>query len=227
MTLEGALSNLDGLVDLGGPVIAILLAMALIALACIIFKLFQFLRARVGRHDRLRQASIALDQGDRSEALRLAKASRSHLAPLFVQMLTHKDGADPAPFQARIEAEANERLDRLEGGFRLLDSIAQVAPLLGLFGTVLGMIDAFQALQDAGDSVDPSVLAGGIWVALMTTAAGLAVAMPTSLVLTWLETRAEAERALADSLIRRAFCPIAPMEDPAPIVAGTQAPSLA
>lgn len=227
MTLEGALSNLDGLVDLGGPVVAILLAMALIALACIVFKLIQFLRARVGRHDRLRQASIALDQGNRSEALRLASASRSHLAPLFVQMLTHKDIVDSVAFQARVEAEANEQLDRLEGGFRLLDSIAQVAPLLGLFGTVLGMIDAFQALQEAGDSVDPSILAGGIWVALMTTAAGLAVAMPTSLVLTWLETRAEAERALADSLIRRTFCPITPKEVSEPSNTRAVAPSLA
>ena len=60
----------------------------------------------------------------------------------------------------------------LEGGFRLLDTIGQTAPLLGLFGTVLGMIDAFQALQEAGQAVDPSLLAGGIWVALLTTAAG-------------------------------------------------------
>ena len=57
---------------------------------------------------------------------------------------------------------------------------------MGLFGTVLGMIDAFRALQAAGDAVDPSVLAGGIWVALLTTAAGLGVAMPTSLALTFL-----------------------------------------
>lgn len=53
------------------------------------------------------------------------------------------------------------RFARLESGFRLLDSVAQLAPLLGLFGTVLGMISAFQALQAAGAQVDPSVLAGG------------------------------------------------------------------
>jgi biopolymer transport protein ExbB len=79
--------------------------------------------------------------------------------------------------------------------------IAQMAPLLGLFGTVLGMIDAFQALQEAGDQVDPTVLAGGIWVALMTTAVGLAVAMPTSLILTWLESRVAAERIATDEAI--------------------------
>ena len=76
----------------------------------------------------------------------------------------------------RLQAEAEVRFARLEGGFRLLDSVAQLAPLLGLFGTVLGMIEAFQSLQDAGSQVDPSLLAGGIWVALLTTAVGLALA---------------------------------------------------
>ncbi|MEJ6392164.1 MotA/TolQ/ExbB proton channel family protein [Gymnodinialimonas sp. 2305UL16-5] len=208
MTLEGALSNLGGLVDLGGPVVALLLAMSLISLAVILYKIGQFLKAGVGRHTRLRAASVALDRGDRAEARRLTAQSRSHLAPLFDHMLDRMNAADPETYQARVEVEAAERLDALERGFRLLDSIAQIAPLLGLFGTVLGMIDAFQALQSAGDSVDPSILAGGIWVALMTTAAGLAVAMPTSLVLTWFESRTEAERAMADGLIRRAFCPV-------------------
>ncbi len=60
------------------------------------------------------------------------------------------------------------------------------------------MIEAFQALQSAGAQVDPSLLAGGIWVALLTTAAGLAVAMPASVVLSWFEARMAEERTLAD-----------------------------
>ncbi|MEM9754801.1 MAG: MotA/TolQ/ExbB proton channel family protein, partial [Pseudomonadota bacterium] len=119
---------------------------------------------------------------------------------------------DRTAFEARLATAATERIDRAERGFRLLDSIAQVAPLLGLFGTVLGMIDAFQALQDAGAQVDPSVLAGGIWVALLTTAVGLGVAMPTSLILTWLETRVDADRAFAERMLGRLFCPMP--EDP-------------
>ena len=217
MNLESGLSNLSGLVDLGGPVVALLLVMSLVALAVVIYKLGQFLRAGVGRHGRLTHASAAFDRGARREARRLAGESRSHLAPVFLSLLDGMgEAADPSSFRARMEAEAAERLDRLERGFRLLDSIAQVAPLLGLFGTVLGMIDAFQALQAAGDNVDPSVLAGGIWVALMTTAAGLAVAMPTALALTWFETRAEAERAFADGLIARAFCPVPDRAVPEP-----------
>ena len=83
-----------------------------------------------------------------------------------------------------------------------------MAPLLGLFGTVLGMIDAFRALQAAGDAVDPSVLAGGIWVALLTTAAGLGVAMPTSLALTFFESRAARERARIDLALESLFHPM-------------------
>jgi biopolymer transport protein ExbB len=221
MNLEAGISGLSGFVDLGGPVVAVLLAMSLVALAVVIYKLGQFIALGVGRHDRLARACAALDRGARGEARRLAGESRSHLAPVFLGLVDRMDRArDREAFRARVEAEAAERLDRLERGFRLLDSIAQVAPLLGLFGTVLGMIDAFRALQEAGSNVDPSLLAGGIWVALMTTAAGLAVAMPTALALAWFETRAEGERAFADGLVGRALCPMpSPEPESAPSAA--------
>lgn len=63
------------------------------------------------------------------------------------------------------------------------------------------MIEAFQSLQSAGAQVDPSILAGGIWVALLTTAVGLVVAMPTAVVLSWFEGRMDAERVISDKAI--------------------------
>lgn len=65
------------------------------------------------------------------------------------------------------------------------------SPLLGLLGTVLGMIEAFRQLASSGSQVDPSVLSGGIWQALLTTAAGLSVAIPVVLLHSWLERRVE------------------------------------
>jgi biopolymer transport protein ExbB len=65
--------------------------------------------------------------------------------------------------------------------------------LLGLFGTVLGMIEAFRAMEAAGARVDPSILSGGIWQALLTTAVGLGVAIPVSIAHSWLERRVEVE----------------------------------
>lgn len=102
--------------------------------------------------------------------------------------------------EAEVSRVAGARLHDLQRGFRALDAISQVAPLLGLFGTVLGMIEAFRKLQEAGNAVDPSLLAGGIWVALLTTATGLAIAMPVSLILAWFETRLENERVEIETL---------------------------
>ncbi|WP_172292714.1 MotA/TolQ/ExbB proton channel family protein [Pseudoruegeria sp. HB172150] len=195
--------RVQGIVDLGGPVVALLLVLSVLSLAVILYKLWHYAASGVGRHRRIRLALQDLDAGRLKAAREKLKASRSHLAPILLRAVENPS----AETKTRVEAEAALRLDKLERGFRILDSIAQIAPLLGLFGTVLGMIDAFQALQEAGSSVDPSTLAGGIWVALMTTAAGLAVSMPTSLMLTFLESRVSRERALAEIAVETVFCP--------------------
>ena len=88
---------------------------------------------------------------------------------------------------------------------RILEVIATLSPLLGLFGTVIGMIDAFQQLESAGSAVDPSILSGGIWVALLTTAAGLAVAIPSIILLNYLEGIAEKYKAEMEDSITRVF----------------------
>jgi biopolymer transport protein ExbB len=78
---------------------------------------------------------------------------------------------------------AKTHLNTASAGLRVLELISTIAPLLGLLGTVLGMIAAFQALQESGSRADPAILAGGIWEALLTTAAGMAVAIPASITL--------------------------------------------
>lgn len=201
MSVLDALSNIFAL---GGPVVAILFVMSVLTLSVTLYKIWQFSASRVGRHQFLSQALTAWDKGDAADArVQLAK-SRSYLAPLLDAAM---NGTDRSGIDARLDAEAGLALARLERGFRLLDTIAQIAPLLGLFGTVLGMIEAFQSLQAAGSSVDPSLLAGGIWVALLTTAVGLAVAMPTSMVLAWLESRTARERVFADMALRTVLVP--------------------
>ncbi|WP_306151304.1 MotA/TolQ/ExbB proton channel family protein [Roseovarius sp. MMSF_3281] len=187
--------------ELGGPVVLLLCALSVLVLTVVLYKLWQFNAAGVGRHKALRDAISAWDSGDRTAARDHLGQSRSYLAPVVAMAL---DGQTDA---ARLEAEAEARFARLESGFRLLDSVAQLAPLLGLFGTVLGMISAFQALQEAGSQVDPSILAGGIWVALLTTAVGLAVAMPTAVILSWFEARMDADRVLAQKAVHTVLSP--------------------
>ena len=193
---------LSQIVDLGGPVIVILVVASIAVLAIALYKLWQFRVAGVGRHRALMQAVQAWDAGDETGANAYLSRSTSYLVPVVEMALSAgQDDND------RLISEAEARFARLERGLRILDNVAQLAPLLGLFGTVLGMIEAFQALQDAGSQVDPSILAGGIWVALMTTAAGLAVAMPTSILHSWLESRMDAERGVADQAIQTILRP--------------------
>jgi biopolymer transport protein ExbB len=111
---------------------------------------------------------------------------------------------------------ARNLIARARSGLRPLELIATIAPLLGLLGTVLGMIAAFQALQEAGNRADPATLAGGIWEALLTTAAGMAVAIPASMALTWFESVVDRLRLEMEDAATRIFL--------RPVAGDTQAP---
>lgn len=189
---------------LGGPVVAVLIAASILTAALILYKLWQYRAAGVGRHKALGLAIQAWDTGDTVLAQRNLAKSTSYLAPVLALAI---NGQSSSTLSDRADAKAEELFSRLERGLSAMDSVAQLAPLMGLFGTVLGMIEAFQKLQDAGSSVDPSLLAGGIWVALFTTAAGLAVAMPTSIALSWFEARMQRERIFANLALRTVFAP--------------------
>jgi biopolymer transport protein ExbB len=196
---------------LGGPVVMLLLCVSVLTVALVLYKVWQFRAARVGQHRHLSLAVEAWDRGDRVKAQEEAACSKSYLAPVLRMAL---DGSAGPALSERADAEAEARFAGLERGLGTLDLVAQLAPLLGLFGTVLGMIEAFQKLQSAGSSVDPSLLAGGIWVALLTTAAGLAVAMPASLLLNWLTARMQRERVFANRALRVVFAPGAASSEP-------------
>jgi biopolymer transport protein ExbB len=105
---------------------------------------------------------------------------------------------NPALDREAAEAEtarvARKLLAQARAGLRGLELASTIGPLLGLLGTVTGMIAAFQALQEAGSRADPATLAGGIWEALLTTAAGMAVAIPAQVALTWFDSVVDALR---------------------------------
>ncbi|MEC7669107.1 MAG: MotA/TolQ/ExbB proton channel family protein, partial [Pseudomonadota bacterium] len=179
----------------------LMIGLSILVTTVSLYKFWQYAASGVGRHAHLISAVEAWDVGDRSTAQAALSASKSYLAPVVRMAIEGQKDTQ------RLEAESETRFAKLESGFRLLDSVAQLAPLLGLFGTVLGMISAFQALQEAGSQVDPSILAGGIWVALLTTAVGLAVAMPTALILSWLESIMDRERVFAQKALQTILSP--------------------
>jgi biopolymer transport protein ExbB len=200
--------RLNDFIALGGWVVAVLLMLSVLAGAVILWKLAHLRLLGLGRGARLDAALAPLAQGQAATTRSALAQIDDPLARLALRALSAS--APPATLRDRMATEVEGEMARAETGLRFLDAVAQVAPLLGLFGTVLGMIEAFQALQGAGTSVDPSLLAGGIWVALMTTAVGLAIAMPVSLILTAFEARIAAHRRLADRMVEILCGPVLP-----------------
>jgi biopolymer transport protein ExbB len=186
------LESLSAFIDLGGPVVALLLALSVFALTIVIIKLWQFATLMRGTRRRIPNAIRLWLAGDHASAVKAIGDVPGPVANVIGQtMLSLARQRDEAIVREQTEHRAATLLAGMRSYLRGLESVVQVAPLLGLFGTVIGMIEAFQSLEAAGTQVDPGDLAGGIWVALLTTAVGLAVAMPVSLVLHWLEGRIE------------------------------------
>jgi biopolymer transport protein ExbB len=205
MTINETLGGMWETILLGGPVLFLLLITSVASLALFGVKLMQFRAAGVGRHEEMVALLRMHDRGETAQVESQLRGARNYLGQLALLAIRSGNAREA---RQRLEAEAEQSFLQLERGLRALDIVAQMAPLLGLFGTVLGMIEAFQALQGAGSQVDPSVLAGGIWVALLTTAAGLAVAMPVSIGLAWLESQLDRERAMAERIISAIATPL-------------------
>lgn len=173
----------------GGPVVAILAVLSVLALAIVLVKLWQFAAGRVGDRGTARRALALHRSGRTADGLGLLARSRNPVAEVLgcaIRGSLRRDLPE-ATVREEVARLAVDRLEALRAYLRPLEVIAAVAPLLGLFGTVLGMISAFQQLEQAGSQVNPAVLSGGIWEALLTTAVGLAVAIPVVAVLAWLE----------------------------------------
>jgi len=179
----------------GGPVVAILFVLSVVALTVIVLKTWQFSWLGVG-HGRKANAALTLWlQGHRDRAYASIEHSKNPCALVLAHgMRGVSSGAQERIVQDDVERVALTELAKLRSYMPVIEATVQIAPLLGLFGTVIGMISAFQALQAAGAQTDPAVLAGGIWVALLTTAVGLAIAIPAAFINYWLNGRIESEK---------------------------------
>ncbi|MFT6773646.1 MAG: biopolymer transport protein ExbB [Paracoccaceae bacterium] len=203
---------------LGGPALWAIALLSLATAALIIWKAMAFARLGVWRRARAERAVALWQAGRAAAALTEAEAGAGLRARFAAAALSAR--SDPAMTDdwAREEAARVGRrlLSDAGTGLRALELIAQIAPLLGLLGTVLGMIEAFQTLQSAGAAADPAALAGGIWEALLTTAAGMAVAIPASLALSWGESVTDAIRLDLEDIATRILNGPAPQRAHAP-----------
>lgn len=186
------LSQSIELLILGGPVVIILSAMSVAALTITLAKLWQFGLSRPVSHTQLQRVLELTRLGYWQEALTAAQSINQAQSPAVTAALKSRLAAEHITIaRERAYMLATTSAERLREWLRPLEVIAVLAPLLGLLGTVMGMIDAFAALEAAGAQVDPSILSGGIWEALLTTAIGLAVAIPATAALNWFDRRVE------------------------------------
>ncbi|MEP0070734.1 MotA/TolQ/ExbB proton channel family protein [Pyruvatibacter sp.] len=177
----------------GGPVLWLLATLSVVMMALVLAKLIQFSIARMGSH--ARGGGLGIIKTATQNAIETHDADRSF--------------AEDAGRRA-----ARTIMRPLEGGLGTLGMIAMLSPLIGLLGTVIGMIGAFQALENAASTVDPSRLSGGIWIALLTTAAGLVVAIPATLAHGWFEGRLTRFADEAECLIGESLAQAAPIKNP-------------
>ncbi len=145
----------------------------------IIWKFF-FLLAKSGATRKvLKEVDELLANQRIDEALELTRGSSTPGANiLYAGLERHEEGTDRV--MKAIENQGLIELSKLEGGLVVLATLTNIGPLLGFLGTVIGMIIAFQSIEAAGE-VEATLVAGGIKIALLTTAAGLAIAIPMSI----------------------------------------------
>jgi len=173
----------------GGPVM-IPIGLCALAATVIIVERLLFFRAVKRDDDRLlSKVRPTISQGRYDEAASLCDQNESPLARLVRAGIDHRDYPESDVKEAVMNA-ANREVPRLERFITALGTIANISTLLGLFGTVTGNIRAFGVLAASGAMGNPSLLAGAIAEALVTTAAGLAVSIPAAIFYNYFVTRA-------------------------------------
>jgi biopolymer transport protein ExbB len=203
--------NLPDISALGTSTLIVFAALGILSVAAVtvfFFKMFQFARMGVGRHA---SAEMVLDDwlgGRTDQAVARASERKTVLTRILQSILISLRArpGDSAYAEELGRQTALIELTAMTRRMKVLETVVQAAPMLGLLGTVIGMIDSFGALSQAsGGLADPIQLAGGIWTALTTTAGGLGIALVTYFGATWLEGRIETERQTMEPLISAAI----------------------
>jgi biopolymer transport protein ExbB len=172
----------------GGPMLWVLLVAGAVAVAVFIERFLHYHRAQINSAEFLTGVRNVIRRDNIVEALSICDATPGPVARLVkTAILSRERGRDGV--REALEETGLVEVPRLEEKLNLLATIAQLAPLLGLLGTVLGFIDLFSVLQTQGPFAHAEKLAGGVWEALISTAMGLAVAAPSYAAYNYLVSR--------------------------------------
>ncbi|MGO8836426.1 MAG: MotA/TolQ/ExbB proton channel family protein [Limisphaerales bacterium] len=161
----------------GGPVMWLIMLAAAIALATFIERVLYCHRAQINSAEFLNGVRTVLKRENVVEAIAICDATPSPVARIVKTAILNRDRGRERVREAVEEAGLTE-VPRLEEKLNLLATIAQIAPLLGLLGTIIGFMDIFSQVQEAGLYAHLEQLSHGVWESLICAAAGIAVAIP-------------------------------------------------
>ena len=175
----------------GGPILWIILALAVPVIAILVERLLYFKKIAADEDKLFARVKGAIEKGHHDEALAICDTVEAPLAGLIRAGIEYRALPD-AELKEAVRDAAVRELPQIEHSIGVVNVIGNISPLLGLLGTVSGIISSFNVLGSFGAVSDPSVLAKGISEALLTTAAGIVIAVPSMIVYAWLSGRANA-----------------------------------
>lgn len=180
---------LQNLFERGGPIMWPLVGCSLVSVTITIERvIFWWRQKRAFSSDRIERMLALAAAGDYGEAASADGTGRDAASAVLAAGLTHREHG----LTEAMQVEAGMRVEAMKQGLAVLDTIVTMAPLLGILGTVLGIIASFDLLGASGIE-DPKAVTGGIAQALITTATGLAVAIVTLIPLNYFIARTQRE----------------------------------
>ncbi|MDX9958364.1 MAG: MotA/TolQ/ExbB proton channel family protein [Spirochaetia bacterium] len=176
------------LIAKGGVVLWVIMALSVVGAAIIIERILYFRRISVDEDKLFQRIKASVEKGHFDEAMSICDNNLSPLSALIKVGIEHREYPELAQKEVLKDA-ANQEVPKLERNVSALGTIAHIAPLLGLLGTVTGTMEAFGVLGRFGAVADPSILAKGVSEALVTTVAGIVVAVPAVIFYNYLVTK--------------------------------------
>ncbi len=174
----------------GGIIMIPIALCSVIAVTILVERLLALRKIRINTGNFVLKVKNLLLMNRVQEALQMCRETPGPIAAITrAGLLKHRHPREE--IKDAIEGAAKAEIFHLERNLGILGTIAAITPLVGFLGTVTGMIKAFMQVQSLGGQVDASVLAGGIWEALITTAAGLSVGIPALIFYNWLQAKVE------------------------------------
>jgi biopolymer transport protein ExbB len=173
----------------GGPLMWLILFNAIVAVAVFLERIFHYHRAQIHTNDFVHGIVNALKRGNVIEAIGTCDDTPGPVAQVIKAAVMNHDRSRDEIRETVLDAARTE-VTRLERNLAILVTIAQVTPLIGFLGTVTGMIKIFMVIEKA-QLASPTQMASGIWEALLTTAGGLVVAIPSYVAYNYLVSRVQ------------------------------------